>query len=110
MSLQADIDAALGEIMTLADSEQVTIYSGNGNQSWTGTALVTSGAGGIDDITGGYFNHSDYTVSVRKSDLTTFTPAPGMLVSVRSKELRISNDGLFDGRAHWRLSCVDRDQ
>lgn len=109
MSFTTELDAAIGEAIDEA-GESVTIYSGNGNQSWTGDALVTNGSGGIDDVTGGYFSQSEYTVSVRKSDLTSFTPFPGMPVSARSKELRIANDGVFDGRAHYRLSCVDRDQ
>ncbi len=109
MSLATDLDEVIGEVIDEA-GESVTIYSGTGNQSWTGDALVTSGASGIDDITGGYFEQSAYTVTIRKSDLTDFAPTSGMTVVVRTRELRIANGDLFDGRAHWRLPCVDRNQ
>lgn len=103
MPIVADISAALADLESVF-GETVTI------DTWTGTAIVSGGALGMETVFGGVYEGAAFTIAVRKTSLPTgFIPAPPMPVVVRGYELRIAPNGVTNNRAHWRIAVVDRD-
>jgi hypothetical protein len=109
MALSDELTSAIEEAIDDA-GESVVIHDVDGNVTKTVDALVTGGAGGFDDVAGGYFTPVDYTISVIKTDLDPLIPTPGMIVEARSRDLRIAENGVDTLRVHYRLRCIDRDQ
>jgi hypothetical protein len=103
MAIADDISSALGDLESIF-GETVTIGS------WTGTAIVSGGALGFEQVFGGVYEGATFAMIVRKSAAPSgFKPEPPMSVTARGYQLRIAPFGVIDNRAHWRIAVVDRD-
>jgi len=103
MAITDDISAALIDLESVF-GESVTIGT------WTGPAVVSGGALGMETVFGGIYEGATFVIAVRKSALPAgFIPEPPMEVVARGYNLRIAPNGVTDNRAHWRIVVVARE-
>ena len=101
------MDADLREIIE-ENRERINIY-GFSSDGHPVDAAISGGNGAFENVEGGYYDRVELSATVRKSDLNTFVPQPGMMVDARGRDMRIAPDGVTTGRAHYQLSLIARD-
>lgn len=99
----ATLMAGAAAFRTNAFGDDVTIGS------WEGKACVSANAApNQEDVLGGHYEKDSFTLSVEKTDLEDFVPAPGMNITAREKELRIPDDGVIEYATRYVITAVAR--
>lgn len=99
MSINAD---GLADVLSTV-GEDITI--GVTPNFYSGQAIVNGGQGMWMSLSGGTYQKIQYSIIVRKDDIT-FEPTPGMALTARTESLRIPDNGVANYREHYRLIAV----